>query len=158
MNHKVIQSIHEGFQWFINWGNGLIDDNYDIHKNQYQWFLHWQTFDLLKITYYGFLGWAQQSFKLSPSDEGYFISTLRQSGSKIESLFSQLQNMKGGGSHFTLEKYVHALCVKKVSTIYLEKSDGYRSSTLNIEGEERPLSKNYRSQNQMKKKKSKVDE
>lgn len=95
MTSKVIKSMEKGFTFFENWLNQILDDdpNINLQKSQQEVFLSWQTWDLLRVMFYGFMGLAKEFFKLCP---GYFLSFIRITGSAIESLFSQIKYAAGG--------------------------------------------------------------
>ena len=60
----------------------------------YSYYVHpIQTWDLMRITWYGFVGYCQEFFDLYP---GYFVSPLRANGSAIETVFSQLKHGSRG--------------------------------------------------------------
>lgn len=56
-------------------------------------FLSWQTWDLLRVMYYGFHGFCEEFLQKHP---GYTIYPIRFNGSAIESFFSQLKYTTSG--------------------------------------------------------------
>ena len=55
--------------------------------------LYLQTWDLMRLCWYGFKGYIEEFFKLHPN---YYILPLRANGSAIEKVFSQLKHSSRG--------------------------------------------------------------
>ncbi len=81
-------------------------------------FLAWQTWDLLRLMYYGFTGFTSEFLQKHP---GYTIYPIRLNGSAIETVFSQLKYATGGNlmstNYASLEVrfYLEALFRESVS-------------------------------------------
>ena len=92
-------------------------------------FLSWQTWDLLRIMVYGFLGFCENFLSEHP---GYAIYPVRLNGSAVETIFSQLKNITG--SNLMASNYASAraaLLTKKTVTKRTTDSD-YREAPLFI--------------------------
>ena len=55
--------------------------------------LYLQTWDLMRLCWYGFKGYIEEFFKLHPN---YYILPLRANGSAIETVFIQLKHSSRG--------------------------------------------------------------
>ena len=77
---------------------------YNPLDSQSRRFLSWQTWDLLRIMWYGFKEFCCSFTSKHP---GYYVTPLRLSGSAIETLFSQLKFISHGD--LTSVRYPQAL-------------------------------------------------
>lgn len=66
---------------------------YLITQTSNRSFLSWQTWDLLRVMYYGFKGFCEDFLTRHP---GYTIYPVRLNGSAIESFFSKLKYTTSG--------------------------------------------------------------
>ena len=66
-------------------------------------FLSWQTWDLLRITWYGYREFCKSFLQRHP---GYYVYPLRLTGSAIETVFSRLKYTTGG--HLSAVNYASA--------------------------------------------------
>ena len=91
---KPLQSVKSGYEFFVTWLNGLlIDTSFSATSTKQTSFLSWQTWDLLRIMTFGFVGFCEDYVARHP---GYYIAPVRVSGSAVETLFSQLKHAAGG--------------------------------------------------------------
>ena len=77
---------------------------YDAVDSQSKQFLAWQTWDLLRIMWYGFKEFATD---FTTRHSGFYVPPLRLNGSAIETLFSQLKFISH--SNLTSTRYPQAL-------------------------------------------------
>ena len=77
---------------------------YDAVDSQSKQFLAWQTWDLLRIMWYGFQGFTANFTSQHP---GFYVSPLRLNGSAIETVFSQFKFISH--SNLTSTRYPQAL-------------------------------------------------
>ena len=56
-------------------------------------FLAWQTFDLLRVCFYGFQAFCSDFLNRHPE---YYVTPLKWNGSAVETLFSQFKYAAGG--------------------------------------------------------------
>ncbi|XP_065894808.1 uncharacterized protein [Dysidea avara] len=130
MNSDVIKNINEGFSYFTDWLDAILqqDPKFPHTSSTQRSFLSWQTWDLLRIDVYGFRAFSEWFFKTYPT---YFISLVRLSGSAAESLFSQYKHNAGGkldSVNYCTARAAH-LVKQTVSTHHSGK--GYRDENLN---------------------------
>ena len=76
-----------------------------IESNSQKVFLSWQTWDLMRLTFYGFKDFTDSFFRRHPSDEHYIIPVML-NGNAVETLFSQLKYSAGG--HLSSTNYASA--------------------------------------------------
>eukprot|EP00733_Pompholyxophrys_punicea_P002160 Pompholyxophrys_punicea_v1_NODE_1493_length_686_cov_1.470681.p2 type:complete len:130 gc:universal NODE_1493_length_686_cov_1.470681:158-547(+) len=111
-----LASLDRGFKFFRDWAseNGTHATN----------FLHWITWDELRLTYYGFKGFVQKFFR---QHGDYFISPIRINGSSVETLFGQLKNLKGSSAKLCAAEYGYRLAMleTKVSVVGPHTRDSY---------------------------------
>ena len=97
-----------------------------------------QTWDLMRLSYYGFIGFSKQFIAEHP---GYYVTPLRVNGSAIETLFSQLK--QGSGGTLTASSYSSArsklLTKRAVHGPHVK--DSYRDAPLYIRETELPVKK-----------------
>lgn len=89
VNCATMDSINEGFQYFVRWCHDCHGSS-TVDKKQ---FLAWQTWDLLSLLICGARALVKDFVTRNP---GYFIVLSRINGSVVESLFSQLKYSVGG--------------------------------------------------------------
>ncbi len=71
----------------------LYSSGYTITQTNERPFLSWQTWDLLRVMYYGFRQFSEEFLTKHP---GYTIYPIRFNGSAIETFFSQLKYATSG--------------------------------------------------------------
>lgn len=71
----------------------LLHTDYSITSTSDHPFLSWQTWDLMKIMYYGFTVFCMDSFAENPT---YRVYPMRLNGSATEMVFSQLKYIASG--------------------------------------------------------------
>ena len=131
-DRSVIESLDEGFWFFIGWCDDAILNNVVIERNDQKQFLSWQTWDLMRLTYYGFKDFVDSFFTRHATDHHYIIP-VRLNGSAVETLFSQLKYSAGG--HLSSTNYASArssLLVKRQVRGHNVKDKEYRNIELNI--------------------------
>ncbi len=130
---EVIKNLFSGLYFFTKWYSGLyLDETFRPNDPRERRFLSFQTWDLLRLTVYGFASLVRRFHRDNP--ENYIIPKFV-SGSPIESLFSQAKQRCG--HKLTGMNYgptLQTLAVSKDVTLK-RKNDGegeYRNMTLNI--------------------------
>ena len=139
---NVIELMEDGFWFFVGWCDDAILNNVSIESNRQKAFLSWQTWDLMRLTFYGFKGFVDSFFHRHPGEE-YYIVPVRLNGSAVETLFSQLKYSTGG--HLSSTNYASArssLLVKRQVRGHNVKDKEYRNITLNLSSQ--PLKKQKR--------------
>ncbi len=121
-NHSII------FLYFII--------GYDFAVKRDRMFLSWQTWDLLRIMYYGFIGFCEDFLRKHP---GYTIYPIRMNGSAVETVFSQLKYASGGNLMSTNYASVRSSMLIRGSISGKHKRDDYRDVPLFIR--QHPLQK-----------------
>ena len=101
---------------------------------------HW-TWDLMRICWYGFLGYCKEFFQLHPN---YYVLPLRANGSSIETVFSQLKH--GSRGTLTAVSYgpARAQLLTKRAVHGPHIRDEYRSAPLYIQEADLPRVKRPR--------------
>ena len=102
---------------------------YSITETTQRPFLAWQTWDLLRIMYYGFRDFSESFLARHP---GYTIFPIRLNGSAIETFFSQLKHTTSGQLSSANYSAARAAILTRGSVTQKKKSDTYRSSQLHI--------------------------
>jgi hypothetical protein len=92
----ILGNMKKGLHFFETWLTNLLSDNqgYNPNDSKQKLFLAWQTWDLMRITVYGFLGFCEEFFE--KYGDSFYVSPLRLNGSAIETLFSQFKYLTGG--------------------------------------------------------------
>lgn len=73
---------------------------YKITEQTDKLFLSWQTWDLMKLMYYGFKGMVEDFTTAHP---GYTVHPVRVNGSAVETFFSQVKFLTSG--HLSATNY-----------------------------------------------------
>ena len=102
---------------------------YTITATTQRPFLSWQTWDLLRIMYYGFRGFCQEFLQKHP---GYTIYPIRFNGSAIESFFSQLKYITSGHLSGTNYATARAAVLTRGSVKGKRRNTDYRKVPLHI--------------------------
>ena len=133
LGHRdVIESMENGFMFFVGWCDDAILNGVPVESNAQKVFLAWQTWDLMRLTFYGFKEFTENFFRRHPSEEHYIIP-VRLNGSAVETLFSQLKYSTGG--HLSSTNYSSArssLLVKRQVRGHNVKDKDYRNISLNL--------------------------
>ena len=87
-------------------------------------FISHQTWDLLRIMYYGFVGFCTDFFEKHP---GYTIYPIRMNGSAVETVFSQLKYATGGNLISTNYASARSSILLRVCISGKYKGDDYNS-------------------------------
>ena len=102
---------------------------YELHTSTlYTCTLFPQTWDLLLITYNGFVEFCKDFLQRHP---GYCVSPLRLNGSAVESIFSSLKYLAGG--HLASTNYsavLSALQTQREAATNPHSEPGYRTEAL----------------------------
>lgn len=110
VHSPFLTTIKKGFQFFSEWADKLILEGtckhcmftftasyitpgYDFSRNSERMFISYQTWDFLRIMYYGFVGFCTDFLEKHP---GYTVYPIRMNGSAVETVFSQLKYVTGG--------------------------------------------------------------
>ncbi|XP_014670998.1 PREDICTED: uncharacterized protein LOC106811792 [Priapulus caudatus] len=141
-NHpKTMDNIRKGYQFFEDWLETLLDEisqqreeSFHLTSPKERRFLSWQTWDLLRVMYFGFTGLVSSFMERHPD---HFISPLRINGSAVETLFSQFKARAGGKlSSLNYETSLRSYLTKRnlaVATKTIHHSArGYRDVELKI--------------------------
>ncbi|XP_044171448.1 uncharacterized protein LOC114975022 isoform X1 [Acropora millepora] len=111
---SVLTNMEDGFLFFVAWADYCYSEGHNLATPAQTVFLAWQTWDLLRLMYYGFREFCQEFLQRFP---GYYIVPLKINGSGIETIFSQLRfsttgNLSGSNygyalSALTLRRSLH---------------------------------------------------
>jgi hypothetical protein len=94
LQSEPMQFMDRGFQFFANWYTRFSKlKDFKPESSREKRFLSWQTFDTLRLDYYGYKALVEQFVRLHPN---YYILPNRITGSPIESLFSELRYRSSG--------------------------------------------------------------
>lgn len=66
----------------------FVPTGYNVADPQRKKFIPWQTWDLIRITWYGYRGFCKDFVQRHP---GYAVYPLRLTGSAVETIFSRLK-------------------------------------------------------------------
>ena len=85
----VIENIEEGYRYFEKWWESL-DQGGDFNptSTEERRFISWQTWDLLRVTVFGFIGFTRNFLM---QNQHYYVLPLKINGSAAETLFSQFK-------------------------------------------------------------------
>lgn len=118
---STIQRMEKAFQFFASWA-----EKQQTNKEDKKSFLAWQTWDLLRVMWFGFKGLTREFLSDHP---GYYINPRRLNGSAVETLFGQLKHTTG--RNLTAVNYETAkatMLTKRQS----KGKDSYRSAALYV--------------------------
>lgn len=105
---------------------------YNISQQSGRKFMAWQTWDLLRLMYFGFRQFCCDFLSQHP---GYAIYPIRLNGSAVETLFSQLKHAAGG--HLSSINYSSARAsIITRRAVHKTTSDDYRQAPLFIRQDE----------------------
>ena len=132
MQCDTLQNINTGYNFFVTWMNNLIDEHgegFRPKSNGKKRFIAWQTYDILRVCYYGFVGLCEEFLTNHP--EGYYIAPLKLNGSAVESLFSQIKfNANGKLSSLNYATAKASVMLKKDIHGNHRSGHGYRDAPL----------------------------
>ncbi len=128
---KIMENIQEGYAYFETWWEQLkAGGDFIPNNSQERRFLSWQTWDLLRITVFGFQGLVSSFLDKHPE---YYIYPLKVNGSAVETLFSQFKFETN--SKLTSANYASArsrVLMKKDISGSAKAAHGYRDTPLYI--------------------------
>ena len=101
----IFNNINDGFHFFMGWCDDSVLNNINMSSSETKEFLAWKTWDLTRLTVYGFQGFVHSFFQRHPNT-GHYIVPVRLNGSAVETLFSQLKYSAGG--HLSSTNYATA--------------------------------------------------
>ncbi|XP_074649518.1 uncharacterized protein LOC141904930 [Tubulanus polymorphus] len=96
MESPIILNISEGYKYVRDWCEYLhheFADEFQMISPSQKKFISWQTYDLLRVMVFGFIGFCKDYLTEFP---GYCITPLTVNGSAVETLFSQFKHCVGG--------------------------------------------------------------
>lgn len=128
----ILNSLDTGFHFFAGWCDDAIINHINIQSSETKEFLAWQTWDLTRLTLYGFTDFVKSFFQRHPNTDHYIVP-VRLNGSAVETLFSQLKYSAGG--HLSSTNYATArssLIVKKTVRRHNVKDKDYRNVSLGL--------------------------
>lgn len=134
-DETTLASIRTGFSFFCHWYSTLESlPDFRPKNPREKRFLSWQTFDLLRLTVFGFLSFAKKFLEHNPN---HYLIPFRINGSAVESWFAQIRQRAGCGAvssvnySFTAARVVSSnatdMCRRK-----RKKDDGYRFAQLDL--------------------------
>lgn len=129
---QILDKMKDGFYFFMGWCDEVIGNRIDISSNTQKSFLAWQTWDLMRVTFYGFIDFVE-AFIARHQQDGQYIIPVRLNGSAVETLFSQLKYSAGG--HLSSTNYATArssILIKKQVKGHNVKDSEYRNVNLNL--------------------------
>lgn len=125
-------AMEKGYSFFTAWLDALLaaaPEFVPTNPNQKK-FISWQTWDLLRIVYFGVRAFCVDYLSHHP---GYCIVPVRVSGSSVESLFSQMKHAGGGGLSGTnyMSSRASVLTQRSLHTSHSSGKD-YRDVALDV--------------------------
>ena len=127
----IMHNIQDGYLYFENWWEQLnAGGNFKPTNSQERRFLSWQTWDLLRITVFGFQALVDSFLSQHPE---YYIYPLKVNGSAVETLFSQFKFETN--SKLTSVNYSSArsrVLMKKDISDSVKAAHGYRDTPLYV--------------------------
>lgn len=87
-----IESMILGFEYFCRWHESLESRESFQHDKKQKEFISWQTFDILRVMFFGFVDLCNAVWNLKP---GSYLVGLKVNGSAVETLFSQIKARSG---------------------------------------------------------------
>lgn len=102
---------------------------YIITDSQAKKFLSWQTWDLLRITWYGYREFCKDFLQRHP---GYFVYPLRLTGSAVETIFSRLKFITGGHLSAVNNASARANLLTRCEVHGRRTTDPYRNAPLYV--------------------------
>ena len=88
-DQSIIERIDKGYKYFEDWWESLnAGGDFSPKSSEEKRFLSWQTWDLLRVAVFGFIGFVNKFLTQNPD---YYVYTLKVNGSAAETLFSQLK-------------------------------------------------------------------
>ena len=109
-NRTVLNSIQDGYSFFVDWYEALEPYNLQPSSSQERRFLAWQTWDLLRVCVYGFKGLCEDFLRRHPD---YYILPLKWNGSAVETLFSRFKRAARGKLDSTNYATAREACLLK---------------------------------------------
>lgn len=95
LDSTVVDNILSGLLFFTDWYVKLEESgNFQPINPREKRFLGWQTFDLLRLSVYGFTDFVNKFLGLYPM---HYIIPFRINGSAVESYFAQIRQRAGAG-------------------------------------------------------------
>lgn len=107
----------------------IIIIGYNIADAKGPKFLSWQTWDLLRITWYGYKGFCEEFIQRNP---GYGIYPLRLTGSAVETIFSRLKFITGGNLSGVNYSSSRANLITRYDVHGRHTTDEYRDAPLYV--------------------------
>ena len=128
----VLNVMEQGFYFLMGWCDDALLRGIDIATNDQKSFLAWQTWDLMRVTFYGFMEFTRSYLERHLQD-GLYIVPVRLNGSAVETLFSQMKYSAGG--HLSSTNYstaISSILIKKQVRGQGVKDTDYRNVSLNL--------------------------
>lgn len=91
LDSPPLTSMIDGFRYFCSWYEALEEPECSTTFRRRN-FLSWQTFDILRLMFFGFIDLCDAVWKLKP---GSYVVGLKVNGSAVETLFSQIKQRSG---------------------------------------------------------------
>ena len=128
----VLNTMEDSFYFLTGWCDDALLRGIDIGTSEQRSFLAWQTWDLMRITYYGFLEFTK-SYLERHSQDGLYIVPVRLNGSAVETLFSQMKYSAGGQLSSTNYRTARSSLLMKQQVRGQNVKDAeYRNVSLNL--------------------------
>lgn len=88
-DQSIIERIDDGYKYFEDWWESLnAGGGFSPKSTEEKRFISWQTWDLLRISVFGFKGFVNNFLAQNPD---YYVYPLKINGSAAETLFSQFK-------------------------------------------------------------------
>ena len=132
LDNPILKNLNDGFHFFMGWCDDSVLNNINFSSSETKEFLAWQTWDLTRLTVYGFTDFVHLFFQRHPNASHYIVP-VQLNGSTVETLFSQLKYSAGG--HLSSTNYATArssILVKKTVRGHNVKDKDYRNVPLGL--------------------------
>ena len=131
-NQTVLDIIQDGMKFFNLWANDVLETfpNVKLTGPSQKVFLAWQTWELRRITHFGFTHLCADFLNVHLE---FVIYPHGISGSAVETLFSQFKYLTGGKLSSVKYETARAAYLTKVYVYGRKFKDEYRNAPLYIE-------------------------
>ncbi len=133
LDSEPVRHIELGLLFLRNWFHDLSESqDFRPASTKERRFISWQTFDLIRLSIYGFMGLVQDFSLRFP---GYYLVPHRINGSSVETVFSQVkQRVSGAVSSLNYESGARRLQVSASLGDTRKRKDeiAYRNASLAI--------------------------
>ena len=131
-NRRLLEIIDEGMSFFNEWRVSVARDFPEdkLTGSNQKHFLAWQTWELMRVAYYGLFALCDDFINRHPQ---YLIYPSRINGRAVETLFSQFKYITGGKLSAVNYDTARAAYLTKVDVHGRKFNDDYRNAPLYIQ-------------------------